>query len=366
MGIGSRGRKKWAGRRGSGVLPRIGVLVAVAVGSAWAPGLVAQASAANFTPTHGLYQVDTSTLSLTGSSTDVTGVVKHGVAVFSFGKINIGSHVVISVTGSRPFELKASKAFVLAGVIDGSGINAVEGNSNNEEPYLGGPGGRKGGATYPDSGSGAGGGGAPTNSESGGGGGGFGGAGAAGGLDGGTRGAGGGTYGNLKVALRGGSGGGASSDVGGGGGGGAIELSASSLQIKPSGAVLANGGDGSGGGDGASGGGSGGAILLHAATLDVAGMLQAIGGAGGTGGCCGDGGGGGGGRIAYQYKKLMNAGTALVLGGASGTSGTYSHGELSPKPFGGRGVITRQKLSSAQNLGSATSSRSRSGPRPPG
>lgn len=65
---------------------------------------------------------------------------------------------------------------------------------------------------------------------------------------------------------------------------------------------------------------------------------------GGPGGGASDVGGGGGGRIAYRYKKLIKAGTAVVLGGASGASGTFGHGDLSAKPFGGRGVITRQKL----------------------
>lgn len=351
MGVWSAARAMSAGRRSTVGLRRFGVSITVAVGVAWAPGAVAQASAANFTPRPGLYNVNTTGLTIENSSdhTVATGVVKHGVAVFSFTNVKIYSRVVIAATGSRPFELKASKSLVLAGVIDGSGISAVEENETGVDFYPGGPGGGKGGATYPHAGSGLGGGGAASTGDNGGGGGGFGGGGAAGGVDesGGTGGAGGAAYGNLKVALRGGSGGGAASEsdtVGGGGGGGALELTASSLQIKASGAVLANGGAGSGGGDGASGGGSGGAILLHAATLNVAGILQAIGGAGGTGGCCGDGGGGGGGRIAYQYKKLMGAGTALVLGGASGTSGTFGHGALSPNPFGDRGVITKQKL----------------------
>jgi hypothetical protein len=309
---------------------------------------MAQASAADFSPGPGTYTANTTTLTLTGPGTNVTGVDHHGVAVFSFHNVKISPGVTIDVVGKRPFELKAARTLRLGGLIDGSGTDAVQ---QTPGPYAGGPGGAAGGAQFSKPGHGPGGGGSPSNASSlfnGGGGGGFGGAGAVGGVDtadgGGTAGASGKAYGNLNKALRGGSGGGGASNVGGGGGGGAIELSAPTLRITASGDVLANGGSGSGGGDGGSGGGSGGGILLHANTVNVAGTIEANGGGGAGGGCCGDGGGSGGGRIAYQFGTLINPGTASVKGGLSGVSGVFGHGFKSPKPHGDRGVITKEKL----------------------
>ncbi|MGH2975144.1 MAG: hypothetical protein ACRDLL_09810 [Solirubrobacterales bacterium] len=313
------------------------------------PGMVAQASAAEFAPTPGLYNVNTSTLTLTGPSTSINGVDQGGIAVFSFDSVNIPTGVAIRVQGSRPFALAATGAFSLAGVIEASGAAAVQATPGPKE---GGPGGGAGGTDGSQAGTGPGGGGHGLLTFDGGGGGGFGGAGAAGGTGtGGAGGTGGAAYGDLNAALQGGSGGAggsiSGSTVGGGGGGGAVELVASSLTITASGGVFANGGDGSGASFGASGGGSGGGILLRADTINVSGTLRAEGGDGGTGGGFGDGGGGGGGRIAYQARVLVNAGNAGVSGGVSGVRGTFGHGKLSPDPIGAAGVITKIQAPSA-------------------
>jgi hypothetical protein len=330
------------------MLRRVGVLLVVVIGSALVPGVVGQASAANFTPGPGTYTVDTSALNLTGPGTSVTGVDEGGVAVFGFGNVSIPSGATINVQGSRPFELKAAGELTLAGLINGSGTSAT---TEVPGPNAGGPGGGAGATDGSQAGSGAGGGGPGSTKTDGGGGGGFGGVGARGGHEAGIGGAAGAAYGDLNAALKGGSGGAGgtieSSNVGGGGGGGGVELSASSLTISASGEVRVNGGNGNGGGFGASGGGSGGGIILHGGTINVTGALNANGGEGGTGGCCGDGGGGGGGRIAYQYRTLTSAGTANVAGGTSGTSGTFGSFHPSPDATGAVGVVTKAEAATA-------------------
>jgi hypothetical protein len=327
--------------------------VAVVISALFVPGVVAAASAADFNPAPGTYTVDTSALTLTGPGTSVTGTNVGGVAVFSFGNVNIQSGVTINASGSRPLKIAASGTFTLAGVINGSGMDDTRFLSG---PILGGPGGGAGGQQT--AGGGPGGGGAPSDSNNGGGGGGFGGMGAPGGVcsqtscpgESGTAGAGGASYGNLNTSLQGGSGGGgATNDNIGGGGGGAIALFGSSVTVAPTGEVLANGGGGDTGNGGASGGGSGGAILIHGDTVEVDGFLDAGGGPGGAGGCCGDGGGGGGGRIAYQYRTLVAVGTAFVFGGASGARSTdgFSSGGPSPDPTGADGVVTKTQAATA-------------------
>jgi hypothetical protein len=312
----------------------------------------AQASSTNFDPSAGSYTVNTSTLTLTGPSTNITGKDVDGIAVFSFDNVSIPVGATITASGSLPLEIAATGSFDLAGTIDGSGTDAAVFTPG---PNPGGPGGGQGGANDSSSGSGPGGGSPGSTDSDGGGGGGFGGAGSAGYPDGGTGGAGGPAYGDLNTALQGGSGGAGGSSgsdaAGGGGGGGGIELSGSSLTIATTGSVLANGGEGALAGDGASGGGSGGGIILHADSIDVAGTVSADGGQGGAGDCCGDGGGGGGGRIAYQYLTLTAAGSPTVTGGTSGTSDGTAHSGESP---GANGVITMAKAASA-STGKATS-----------
>jgi hypothetical protein len=324
-------------------LRRVGGSVFLVLALLLVPGAATQASAAEFSPTTGEYFIDTDALTLTGPGGLVaTGVDEGGIAVFAFDSVDIPFGAEFFAEGSRPLELRSAGAFTLAGLIDGSGFNALQ---ETPGPYQGGPGGGAGGADGTEAGSGPGGGQVGSPERNGAGGGSFGGIGASGGVDSpGSGGAAGVLYGDLGLALQGGSGGGGGSEagpnVGGGGGGGALKLSATSLTIGPSGGVFADGGNGNGANFGASGGGSGGGIILHAGTIDVAGIISAEGGDGGTGGCCGDGGGGGGGRIAYEYGTLVDAGEASVDGGESGVSGGFGHGDLSPQVAGLPGVIT--------------------------
>ena len=332
------------------VLGKATAVLAVAAAMLFAPGVLAWASAADFNPAPGTYTVNTTALTLTGPGTSISGTNLNGVAVFSFGNVNIGSGVTINASGSRPFELLASGNLTLAGVINGQGVSATDFVAG---PNAGGPGGGAGGTDDSQAGTGPGGGGIASNEFNGAGGGGFGGAGAAGGVDtndGGTAGVGGSSYGNLNTTFQGGSGGGGGSTgsdsaTGGGGGGGGIALVGPSVTIAATGQVRADGGDGAVGGDGASGGGSGGGILVRGNTVNVTGLLSATGGQGGAGGCCGDGGGGGGGRIAYQYSTLVASGTASVAGGTSGTKDTGAcgcgSGFPSPDATGFAGVVTK-------------------------
>jgi hypothetical protein len=321
------------------------MLIGIVVGMLFAPGVVAQAGAVDFSPSPGAYAVDTTALTLTGPGTNIAGTVQGGIAVFSFGNVNIPPGVTITAHGSRPLELLASGALTLGGSIEGNGASATDFFAG---PIAGGPGGGAGGANGAGPGEGPGGGGVGSAGENGGGGGGFGGVGARGGIHlSGTSGAGGPAYGDLNLLLQGGSGGGGgsiSSGVGGGGGGGAIALVGSTVAIAPSALVRVDGGAGASGGFDASGGGSGGGILLRADALEVNGTLTALGGAGGAGGAGGDGGGGGGGRILYQYKTLVGGGATFVNGGSSGTrstGGCCAHGGLSPDSAGAAGVVTR-------------------------
>lgn len=333
---------------------RIATLLTTATVILFVPALAATARADDFNPAPGTYAVDTTAMTITGPSPATTvvgtGTDVGGVAVFSFGNINIAANVTLNARGSRPFEFVASGSLTLAGVIDGSGAAA---SNFIAGPNPGGPGGGAG-SDGTHAGAGSGGGGVPSSGNHGGGGGGFGGAGAAGGCSnyptrpetgicpsGQSPGPGGTSYGDLNALLQGGSGGGGGSGTGGGGGGGAIALFGSSLTITPTGSVLADGGNGAAGGFGASGGGSGGGILVHGDTLKVDGLLSATGGQGGAGGCCGDGGGGGGGRIAYQYVTLVSDGTAKVDGGTSGTAGGLPHGGQSADNAGFAGVVTK-------------------------
>jgi hypothetical protein len=313
-----------------------------------------QASAASLLLGPGVYTANTTTLKLTGPSTNVTGVNVGGVAVFKFRTIKIASGATITATGKRPFKLLATRGLVLAGTIVADGAAAA---NQTATPGKGGPGGGGGGKggdisgidwVPSTAGHGPGGGGIPSDQFNGAGGGGFGGKGAAGGIasgDPGTAGARGHAYGNLNLKLQGGSGGGGSSNVGGGGGGGAVALVGASVTIKSTGVVTANGGNGAGGGNGASGGGSGGGILVRGNSVQINGDLEAKGGDGGGGGCCGDGGGGAGGRIAIQYKTYTthDSVTIATTGGISGII-DYSHGGLSPQAKGGSGLVTFRML----------------------
>lgn len=305
----------------------------------------AAASAADFNPAPGTYVVDTSALTISGPGTNIVGVDQGGVAVFSFGTVNIGSGVTLNASGSRPLRIAATGDLTLAGVINGNGTSPENFDAGPGSP--GGPGGGAGGsgnASTWTKGAGTGGGGVATASDDGGGGGGFGGAGARGGTSSfnpaGVGGPAGPAYGSLDGGFVGGSGGSGSSSSEGGGGGGAIALSGRTVTITGSGQVHADGGDGAVG-QGASGGGSGGGILVVGSAIDNQGQITARGGQGGAGGCCGDGGGGGGGRVAFRGTVLKATGTPDVTGGTSGTKGGLGHGALSPDFKGADGVVTR-------------------------
>jgi hypothetical protein len=324
------------------------LLVAVFAGALFAPGITALASAGDFTPAPGTYTIDTTALTLTGPSTNITGTNDNGVALFTFGTVNIPSGVVINASGSRPLKIVASGSLTLAGTINGVGTSAAD---NSVTPVPGGPGGGAGGVPGPccsgpwAPGGGPGGGGAPAVDTDGGGGGGFGGKGARGGVLSGTNyPAGGATYGDLNSpTLQAGSGGGSDGcDAVGGGGGGAVALFGGSLLVAGSGVVNADGGNGAASFTcSASGGGSGGGIVVHGDTVEVDGVLVARGGSSYKGCSWGDGGAGGGGRIAYQFRTLIASGLALVNGGTSDLSGICTSGAASPDPVGAGGVVTK-------------------------
>jgi hypothetical protein len=350
----------------------VAAVIGVAAGTLFAPGVVALASAADFNPAAGTYTVDTTALTLTGPGpTNIPGTNQGGIAVWSFGNVNIPAGATLNVSGNLPFKLLASGTMTVAGVINGSGGSEVNFlNLGTSTPIPGGPGGGAGGQDVTHPGAGSGGGGVASSGSNGGGGGGFGGAGAPGGIcvssdancmggvGTGIPGPAGTVYGDLNSLFQGGSGGGGASSgafdaVSGGGGGGAIGLFGSTVTIPASGQVLANGGNGAVGGFGASGGGSGGGILVHGNTVNVAGLLSAAGGQGGAGGCCGDGGGGGGGRIALQYITLTMTGTPNVSGGTSGTASDpvgFGHGGQSTLATGASGAVTQLQGEIANTL----------------
>ncbi len=310
--------------------------------------LAPPASAADLVLGSGAFTVDTTALTLTGPSVSVHGVNSHGVAVFAFHTITIPSGASITASGSRPFELKASGALVLAGTIASDGVDASTGMAS---PNPGGAGGGAGGTNGTTAGAGPGGSGAPSNTNSGGGGGGFGARGARGAaVSGGTGGTAGSQYGDLNVKLQGGSGGSGGSNVGGGGGGGAVGLFGSTVTVAATGVITASGGSGNGGSFGGSGGGSGGGILIHGNSVQLDGVLVASGGSGGGGGSYGDGGGGAGGRIAVQYKSFLSRATlvTVVNAGSSGTVGPYGHGTLSPDATGGNGRFSVAQIDASK------------------
>jgi hypothetical protein len=302
----------------------------------------ADTSLGDWNPAAGSYQIDTTTLTLTGPGTSYVGQDDSGIATFTFGEVDIPTGATVTVSGTLPLELVATTSFTLAGSISGDGDNA--GNfSETPGGNPGGPGGGNGGEGGYDPGSGSGGGGHPyaPNDFDGAGGGGFGGDGADGGVDlGGTGAAGGGTYGDLLTELEGGSGGGGGPRGGdGGGGGGAIEIQSltGSISIAATGQLTVDGGNGACGGTGESGGGSGGGILLEAHSYSTQGLVSAQGGQG-RGGYYGGGGGGGGGRIVVLYNTLSSTGTTSAQGGLSyvgGGCGTPAGTQ--PDPGGGVG-----------------------------
>jgi hypothetical protein len=336
----------------------LAVLVAMTTGLLFTVGVAAPpAGAADLVLGANAYVADTTALTLSGPGLLVHGTNVGGIAVFKFGTIILPSGGSITATGTRPFELFATGALVVGGVITSNGASATDFVAG---PMAGGAGGGAGGKDITAKGQGPGGGGISTNANNGGGGGGFGGPGARGANVGtGTTAAGGAGYGNLDVKLQGGSGGGGSATIStsfpgaGGGGGGAIGLFGGSVTLQSTAVISASGGNGAVGGGGGSGGGSGGGIVVHGSTVNLEGVLVATGGQGGRGGCCGDGGGGAGGRIAIQFRTLFSrtALTTVVNGGASGgvsTTGCCSHGTLSPDVSGANGRVTFAQIDASR------------------
>ena len=235
-------------------------------------------------------QIHTGDLTLTiGTAPTHTGVLHDGIAVFTFGEVDLQGFV--SVVGDAPVAILAHGDLTVDGTLEASAIEFVPG-----------PGGYAGATEDGDPGAGPGGG----PGDQGAGGGAFGGVGGEAG-----NGDGGGLPYNddLVEGLEGGSGGGRSSDDqfillfwnngDGGGGGGAVELGASGrLDIGPSAEIRVDGAPGQDDDEHGGGGGSGGGILLHGQGGTCAGLLSARGGAGGSPGFLFlTGGGGSGGRI---------------------------------------------------------------------
>lgn len=336
----------------------LSLLMATTTGALFASVVTAQqAHATDLIFGSNPYNANTSTMTITGLGVNVHGTSVGGVAVFKFHTITIPNGATITATGSRPFELVATGALVLGGVIEANGVSATEFTAG---PNAGGAGGGAGGVDTSSNGKGPGGGKHASSGDNGGGGGGFGGVGARGGVETvGTGGAGGAAYGDLNVRLQGGSGGSGATridsglKVGGGGGGGAIGLFGASVTMQPTSVIVSAGGDGASGGCGASGGGSGGGLIIHGNSVVLDGTIVAAGGSGGKGGACGDGGGGAGGRVAVQYKNFVSHATLVTVlnGGASGnassvccTGGTHP----SPNATGGNGRLTFAQIDASK------------------
>jgi PEP-CTERM motif len=254
----------------------------------------------------GYYQVDTNAGVMTlPDGRTITGVFSGGVAVFTFGSVDING-ATFAVQGANPIALLSQGGLTLANVqmnLSASGSTPGPGGGLSSVG--------QGGVGY----------------WSAAGGGGFGGAGGQGGsyvFTGDPRyppaqwgstlsgAAGGASYGGLTGPIQGGGAGGDympgspgfAAAGQGGAGGGAIELGANQILGLTGVSIAANGGKGGGN---ASGGGSGGGISLLGDTVnvDTTSFFSATGGAGGRGlswggpggGMIGAGGDGGGGRI---------------------------------------------------------------------
>jgi hypothetical protein len=300
--------------------------------------------------TAGTLNINTDTLQISGAAS-FSGIQQSqvggtNIAVFTFADINLGSGVVVNLTGDRPLALLSHGNMTLGTLLDLSPVNQ---NTMAAATY---PRGRIGGANGSHTtGGGPGGGGAGSipSGSGGGGGGGFGGSGGNGGAAGqfnSGSGSGGIAYGNLFQTLEGGSGGGSNGGFGvsGGGGGGGIELGAAgTIHIQAGGQLKSNGGNSGAtqtSNAGGQAGGSGGGILLHASAIVNDGQITADGGFGVNQSSAFAGGGGGGGRVAIEGVSTYSLGAAVggitVNGGAPGAPGTAT---FTAKP-GSAGVVT--------------------------
>ena len=285
-------------------------------------------------------------------------------------KVNVPPNVIVTVTGTKPFTLKAL-TFQLDGEIrvNGANGNAPSSSISYTQIYSsstavtggnGGPGGGKGGGNNPgtDTLSDPGGSGIVGNDSNG----------ILASTQAGGRGGVGGTTATGQYYSHGGGGGGGGSRTAGtsgtagtspygswngqGGAGGAAALGNDTLSPLVGGAGGGAGGHGGykypsylWGSGGGGGGGGGGAIMIQTAsstTIGISGAVRAKGGSGGTGSgyksgwSAGPGGGAGGGSILLRSSKgfnIANPAAALdVSGGAPGTqTGSYT------APSGGTG-----------------------------
>jgi len=231
-----------------------------------------------------------------------SGVVRDGVAVFTFGELTLSGSV--EIVGGRPLALLTTGDLTVTTplVVRGQGAEAVAGGFTARSGQNGvGPG---RGRAY-DVGTGAG----------------F--CGAGGDADDGQR-RGGATYDPMAAAPRiGGSSGGSSEDPAGsigGGGGGAIELGA--LGVLSIGSLIdASGGDAAPNSGYAGGGGSGGYVLLHGgAGSECHGTVRVDGGDGGD--SSDDKGGGGGGAGCIVALGLQTPSCDLSARGGAGGDGS--------------------------------------------
>jgi hypothetical protein len=263
----------------------------------------------------GNYTVDTSAgVMYLPDGSQVSGVFSSGVAVFTFGSIDINGAIptTFTVLGSNPFALLSQTNLTLDNAsLDVSASGTTPGPGGNNPAGQGVWGGWSGG-----------------------GGGGFGTAGGNGGVFVPNEpppgwvpysiyagGAGGASYGGLSASITGGGGGGGWTEGQGGGGGGAVELGATGTLTLIDSAISANGGAG----QISSGGGAGGDISLLGNTINLDGStLSAVGGAGGdcfsiggpSGGMIGAGGQGGAGRLDIETYQLNDSAGAVASSGA--------------------------------------------------
>lgn len=248
---------------------------------------------------------------------------------YNYTTFNISSGVSVSVTGTQPLVIYCTGAVTIDGSLIANGQNGVNGLTyvSGGTGGVGVAGGGNGGNGTFASGSGpvtafAGTGPGGVNTQgagwSGGGGAGYASTGAS---SGGVGGFGGPAYGTVQItptdAGSGGGGGSGGYDCGaggGGGGGGYIYISAPTITISSTGAILVNGGNGGSDGTGncgGGGGGSGGSVFLSAPTMTHNGLISATGGLGGASAIpnspyWGVGGAGANGRIRLDYNGALN------------------------------------------------------------
>ena len=272
---------------------------------------------------------------LTTTSTQIQGTqYQYTVCTFSFGDLELGPGLTVSVIGNNALQIDIDGNFSLAsdlnlngktgslglysgkagpgGWASGRGVRNTELFSNLHPALDGqGPGGGRGHEIGRSAGGGS-----------------YGGSGTSG-FNGGVPGI---TYGDESITdLLGGSGGGHTIMGAGnaGGGGGAVSIQATgNFTLQPNTIISVNGGNGTSHADGSGAGGSGGAIRIMAGSISNYGKLEAVGGD-----ALGErtlAGAGGGGRIALLSNGTLIAGDTNTSGGQVYTSiePTYRENDL--------------------------------------